>query len=218
MTKLVLHAAPRASKGTGDSRRLRRSGDSVPGIIYGGQKESVQVTFSGREIRKIMEEETFYSHIVSVFREDQEERVVLRELQRHPAKQASILHLDFMRVAEDQRIDVRIPLHFINEAKCFGVKNQGGSLARAMNEVEVNCLTGKMPDFIEVDVIELQLREAVHLSDLKMPEDVILVALKHDTNHDLPVVSVQPPRVVLEEEEEEEVVATEAEEEQPSED
>ena len=202
MAKLELNAISRVSKGTVESRRLRRSGDSVPGIIYGGGKEPAKVTFFGREIRKIMEEETFYSHIVSVFREGQGERVVLRELQRHPAKQDNVLHLDFMRVTEDQKINVRIPLHFINEAKCLGVRNQGGTLAKTMNEVEINCLSGKMPDFIEVDVIELQVHEAIHLSDLKVPEGVTLIALKQDASHDLPVVSVHLPRGGLSEEEE----------------
>ncbi len=203
MTKLVLNATTREGSGKSASRRLRRLSDSVPGIIYGGNEKPQQVTFPGRELRKILEEETFFSHIVTIQGEHgKEEKVLLRDIQRHPVK-GNVTHLDFMRILEDRRVTVRIPVHLVNEDKCIGVKNQGGNISRAITEVEVSCLSNQIPDFIEVDLAHVQVREAVHLSDLELPKGVELTALKQGDDHDLPVVSVQQPRGGLAEDEEE---------------
>lgn len=201
--KLMLNAETRTLTGTRHSRRLRRTKDAIPGVIYGGDKEPDQVIFSRREIVKLMEQETFFSHAVTIQQKDRkEEAAVLRDLQRHPAK-GNVMHLDFMRIRADRAINVRVPLHFINEDKCIGVKTQGGNISHSMTEVEVSCLPDIIPDAIIADLLNLNVREALHLSDLDFPEGVSSVALRYGADHDLPVASVQPPRGGLDIEDEE---------------
>lgn len=207
MTKLVLNAEIREGSGKSDSRRLRRLADKVPGIIYGAGKEPDKVTFSGKELRKILEEETFFSHIIDIKKDEgKAERVILRDLQRHPIK-GNVIHLDFMRISKSRQVSVHIPLHFLNEDKCFGVKNQKGTMSKAMTEIKIVCLPDQMPDFIAVDLIDLKIRESLHLSDLKLEGDFELVAFRQKNYHDLPVVSIQPPRGGEDDDEDEELAA-----------
>lgn len=200
--KLVLHAEKRIDLGTSNARRLRRDGDSIPGVVYGGGQDTDEVIFSRRELVKLMEQEIFFSHAVTLYQGEAQERVILRDLQRHPAT-GDVLHLDFMRISSGRAVHVRIPLHFINEDQCVGVRTQGGNILHAMTEVEVHCLPDAIPDFIAVDLQQVNVREAIHLSDLSLPEGVNIVALQHDSSHDLPVASVQSPRGGLEDEAEE---------------
>jgi large subunit ribosomal protein L25 len=197
-TDFVINAEKREDQGKGASRRLRRDG-LVPGIVYGGGKEPVAINVRQNELAKSLEQEAFYSQILTLNLGKETEQVVLRDLQRHPAKPI-VLHLDLQRINANETLHAHIPLHFINEEACVGVKQGGGSISHVIIEVEVSCLPKDLPEFIEVDVLDLNLGDTLHLSDLKLPEGVELVELAHD--HDNAVVTVHKLRAASEVEEE----------------
>lgn len=186
--------------GKGASRRLRRTGQ-MPGILYGGGKDPMALSLSHNEMMKHLKHEAFYSHVLTLKLGDQIEKAVLKDLQRHPY-QPVLLHADFQRVSETEKIHMHVPLHFINEDKCVGVKQGGGVISRQMIEVEIYCLAKDLPEFIEVDLAEVQVGHIIHLSNLTLPIGVELAALSHGggAEHDLPVVSVHIPRGGQEEE------------------
>ncbi len=203
MSELIeLNAKPRTDLGTGASRRLRRQGNTLPGIIYGGEESPQPIVLNDNELGKAMEQEAFYSQILNVVVDGQSHKAVVRDLQRHPVSE-KVLHIDFLRISGDRLIHTHVPLHFINESKCVGVREGGGSIAHNLIDVEIGCLPNDLPGFIEVDVGDLVLGQALHLSDLQLPPGVTLVALTHGEDRDIPVVSVQQPRggAALEEEE-----------------
>jgi large subunit ribosomal protein L25 len=183
----------RKDVGKGASRRLRRAAEKVPGIIYGGGRESQPITINANALNKAMEMETFYSQVLSVVVDGDAQQAVLRDVQRHPASE-KVRHVDFLRVSADQEIDVHIPLHFVNEDKCVGVKQGGGSIVHNMNEVTVRCLPKNLPEYIEVDMTNVQVGHSVHLSDLAFPPGVASLDLLHGEDHDSAVVSVLAPR------------------------
>ena len=183
-----LDAEPRSDVGKGASRRLRRQG-KVPAIIYGAKDEPQAVTFEHNKVLRSLDNEAFFSHIITLNVEGKSQKAILRDLQRHPAK-PMILHMDFQRVSADQAIHVNVPLHFIGEEACIGVKQEGGSISHNITEVEVSCLPKDLPEFIEVDLAELHLNESIHMSDLNVPKGVTLVELSHGEEHDQPVASV----------------------------
>lgn len=193
-----LSAELRSDKGKGASRRLRRLG-KVPGILYGAGEGPVQLSFNHNEVQNSLAHEAFYSHILKIKVGKDEHQAIIKDLQRHPAKPV-IMHLDFLRVKDDIEIRVHVPLHFKNEKEAVGVKTQGGVVSHNMIEVEIACLPRYLPEFIEVDVIALELNHALHLSDLKLPEGVRVVQLAYGEEHNLPVVSVHHPRIEVEEE------------------
>ncbi len=193
-----LSAELRSDKGKGASRRLRRLG-KVPGILYGAGEGPVQLSFNHNEVQNSLSHEAFYSHILKIKVGKEEHQAIIKDLQRHPAKPV-IMHLDFLRVKDDIEIRVHVPLHFKNEKEAVGVKTQGGVVSHNMIEVEIACLPRYLPEFIEVDVIALELNKALHLSDLKLPEGVRVVQLAYGEEHNLPVVSIHHPRVEVEEE------------------
>lgn len=200
METFELNAQRRTEVGTGASRRLRRAG-LVPAIIYGGNKEPLALTLSHHELLKKLEHESFYSRILTINIDNQSEKAVLKDLQRHPYRPV-ILHLDLQRVSETQKLHMRVPFHFLNEEKCVGVKQGGGIVSRHLTDVEISCLPKDLPEFIEVDLQEMNLNQIVHLSDLVLPEGVELVALTAKAaGHDLPVVSVHLVRGAKTEEE-----------------
>ena len=199
--KLTAHA--RDERGKNASRRLRAQG-KVPGIIYGGGEPPEEVTFEHDALMHNLENEAFYSHILTVDVEGTSQKAILRELQRHPYK-PTVLHLDLLRVREDTRINVHVPIHFINEDTCDGVKLDGGVISHNMVEVEVSCLPKDLPEFIEMDVQDLKLNESVHLSGVQVPEGVTIVELTHGEGHDHTVVSVHAKRAEEKLEVEEEV-------------
>lgn len=180
--------------GKGASRRLRRTGQ-MPGILYGGGKDPMALSLSHNEMMKHLKHEAFYSHVLTLKLGDQIEKAVLKDLQRHPY-QPVLLHADFQRVSETEKIHMHVPLHFINEDKCIGVKQGGGVISRQMIEVEIYCLAKDLPEFIEVDLAEVQIGQIIHLSNLTLPAGVELAALSHGggAEHDLPVASVHVPR------------------------
>lgn len=195
-------AEKREVVGKGSSRRLRRLEDKVPGIIYGGKKKNPQnITVMHKDLLKATENEAFFSHILSLNLDGAKEQVIVKDMQRHPAK-PRILHVDFQRVSKDVAIHIHVPLHFINEDTCVGVKKQGGAISHTMSEVEVSCLPGDLPEYIEVDMLKVEIDQIVHLSDLALPKGVEIIALTQGEDHDLPVVAVHTPKKVVEEEEE----------------
>ncbi len=185
-------AQPREVQSKGASRRLRHAG-LVPGIMYGGDKEPVPFSIEHTSILKHLENEAFYSHILTVKVGEQTDKAVLKDLQRHPGK-PFILHVDFQRVDDTHKLHMNIPLHFINEENCLGVKKDGGVISHQMSEVEIHCLAKDLPAFIEVDLGEVHIGTSIHLSDLTLPEGVEIPSLTQGANHDLPVASVQKGR------------------------
>ena len=192
-TNFTLAAKARTDEGKGASRRLRRLAGELPGIVYGGSKAPQNISLSHKELSKALEDEAFYSHIITLTVDGNAEKVVLKDLQRHPAK-ATLLHADFQRVDETHIITMRVPLHFINEDKCVGVRLEGGAISHSISEIEVRCLPQNLPEFIEVDVGDLHVGDLVHISQLKLPAGVESVELSHGEGHDHAVVSVHLPR------------------------
>ena len=196
-TDFTIHAKGREDTGKGASRRLRRLAGEVPAIVYGGKKAPAQISLSQKDITKALENEAFYSHIISLEVDGKSEDVIIKDLQRHPAK-AQVMHMDFFRVSKTTKLQTRAPLHFINEEECVGVKLGGGLIARSMTDIEISCLPKDLPEYIEVDMAEVELGGTVHLSDIKLPKGVESVALSHGDDHDLPVAAVNKPKEVEE--------------------
>jgi large subunit ribosomal protein L25 len=194
-----LNAELRTDMGKGASRRLRRAG-KVPGIIYGGKSEPEAVTFPHKAVVKSLEQEAFYSHILTVNVDGKPEKAVLKDLQRHPFKPI-VMHLDLQRVTATDKIRVHVPLHFIGEDVAPGVKLRSGIVNHLMKHVDVTCLAKDLPEYIEVDVSPLDVGESVHLSDLKLSAGVEIPGLVAESEHDLPVVTIVLPRAAVETEE-----------------
>lgn len=190
---ITLTATVRTDVGKGASRRLRRLEDKVPAIIYGGDTAPQKLSLSGNEILKASQIEAFYSQILNISIEGASEPAVIRDLQRNPAS-GRIQHIDFQRISADRQINVNVPLHFINEAACVGVKMSGGTLTYNLTEVEISCLPADLPEFIEVDMLEIEAGSSVHLSDLVLPQGVTVVALTFGEDRDIPVASVTARR------------------------
>jgi large subunit ribosomal protein L25 len=177
-------------QGKGASRRLRRAG-KVPAILYGGKEAPSQITLDHQNLLTLLDNERFYSSILSLKIEGKTQSAILKDVQRHPAKN-QILHLDLQRVRDDEKIRMLIPLHFVGASSSPGVKTQGGLVSHLLNDVEVSCLPKDLPQYIEVDLSAMSVNEIKRLSDLKLPEGVELVALTH--GRDEAVVSIHHPR------------------------
>ena len=203
-----INATVRTDMGKGASRRLRRT-ETVPAIIYGGDSDPQSISLTHNEIKHHLDNEAFYSHILTLNLEGKAEKVILRDLQRHPFKPV-ILHADFMRFDNKTKLTMNVPLHFINEETSIGVKQQGGLVAHLSSDVEVACLASDLPEYLEVDLADLELGESIHLSQIKMPKGVEVVALQHGEDHDLAIVSINKPRGISEDEDTEEEIAPEA--------
>ncbi|NVK10882.1 MAG: 50S ribosomal protein L25/general stress protein Ctc [Gammaproteobacteria bacterium] len=193
MTDFTLKAEVRDNKGKGASRRLRRLDGQVPGIIYGAGKEPVMISLAHKDLIKSLEDEAFYSHILTVKIGRKSEKVILKDLQRHPAKPL-IVHADFLRVSAKEKLTVNVPLHYTNAEACVGVKLEGGSVITQLNELEVSVLPKDLPEFIEVDLTEVKAGETLHISDIKLPKGVESVALSHGSDHDLAIMTVKKPK------------------------
>ncbi len=192
-------AEPREDIGKGASRRLRRKG-KVPGVVYGAAKDAVLIMMQHNEISRHLKDEAFYSHILTLQVGKMEEKVVLKDLQRHPYKPV-ILHLDLLRIDENEKLTMRVPLHFINEDKCIGAKQDGGVISHVMTDLEIICLPKDLPEYIEVDLAEVNLGEGIHLTDLKLPEGSEIATLLHGGDAAQIVVTVHTPKVIQEPEE-----------------
>jgi large subunit ribosomal protein L25 len=183
--------------GKGASRRLRRIDDKVPGILYGGEKAPDPILIEQKCLLKALENEAFYSHILTIKMDGAEQKALLRDLQRHPYKRR-ILHFDLLRVSGKEKIHMQVPLHFLGEDIAPAVKIDKGIISHLMNQIEIRCLPDDLPEFIEVDASSLELDKTIHLSQLKLPKGVeFATAVPAGTERDLPVVSAHLPRVNL---------------------
>ena len=183
-----LNAQARELHGKGASRRLRHE-SLVPAVIYGGSSAPQSISIAFKDLVKVLENEAFYSHIVSLNVDGQAQAVILKALQRHPAKNFP-MHADFLRVEANQAITVRVPLHFINQETSVGVKQQGGAVSIIASEVEISTLPGNLPEFIEVDLAQVEVGTVVHLSDIKLPEGVTIPELALGASHDQAIANI----------------------------
>jgi large subunit ribosomal protein L25 len=204
-----LIAEIREDQGKGASRRLRRQG-KVPAIIYGAGRPPRPLSFDHNRVLQQLENESFYSSILNIKVGGKSQAAILKDMQRHPAR-PRIMHMDFQRIVEDQMIKMNVPLHFLGEEVAIGVKQGGGKVSRLMTEVEIVCLPKDLPEYIDVDISELELDAMLSLSDIKLPEGVEIPALAQGPEADRPIVSIHIIKeIVIEEEEELEVEAVEA--------
>ena len=167
-------AFKRDAQGTGASRRLRRSG-FVPAVVYGGEKAPAMIQLDHNALYHALRKESFHSSVLNIKVDGQVEMAVLRDVQMHPFKQ-QILHVDLQRVDKDHQIHVKVPLHFVNAELSPGVKLGGGIASHVLTELDVACLPGNLPEFIEVDMSALQVGQSIHLDDLKLPAGVEAVS------------------------------------------
>ena len=203
--EIILNADLRIRTGTNKTREIRREDSMVPAIIYGNEEESKNIKLKLNELTKASENELFYTQVLKILLEGNEEKVVLKELQREPVK-GKFLHADFQRVSRKTKLKVVVPFRFNGEEECEGVKTGGGVLAKAISEIEIACLAGDIPEAIEIDITNLMLNDAIRLSDLTLPEGAEIPGF--DEENDQMIVSVNPPRA----EEEEPEIVTEGEE------
>jgi large subunit ribosomal protein L25 len=187
--QFVLAAQSRTTTGKGESRRMRRKQGAIPAILYGADKAPANISINHKDLAYVLENEAFYTSIVTLKVDGVDESAIIKALQRHPS-QPRLLHADFLRVREDHEVHIKVPLHFLNEAISVGVKQGGGVVSHLMTELEIMCLPKHLPSYIEVDIAELGLGHSMHISDLKLPEGVRSVALSHGTSGDHAVVSI----------------------------
>ena len=199
-----LEVRSRDAKGKGASRRLRRAG-RIPAVLYGGGVKPSTITLDYHALARQMSQEAFLTSILNIILDGNSQAAVVKEVQRHPYK-PEVLHLDFQRILEDEKITLNVPIHFLGEEVAIGVTEREGVLAHLVTEVEVACLPKDLPEFLELDVSGLDVNQVLLLSDITPPEGVELVPLSQD--QDRPVVGINPAR---QEEEEEEVEAEEEE-------
>ena len=192
-------AEVREDMGKGASRRLRRLAGQVPAIIYGGGTEPTPLSLISKDLEKALENEAFYSHVLTIKVGKKKEKVILKDLQRHPAKN-TVTHADFLRIDDKVALKVHVPIHFLNEDTCYGVKTEGGMVQHQTTDIEVQCLPADIPAFIEVDMLDVKVGQIIHLSDITLPEGVVSVALALGESHDLAVASVMAPKGIEEDE------------------
>ena len=189
-----LNATGRETDGKSSSRRLRRAG-SVPAVIYGGDKDPIRISILEKDIAKASEVPGFATQILSVNLSGEEQNVIVKEIQRHPATQR-VLHADLLRVNPDTKISLSVPVRFINEEICVGVKMHGGAISRLINNIDINCLASNLPEYLEVDVAELDVGDSVFLSSLDLPEGVEIPSLALGEDRDQAVVSITEAKVL----------------------
>jgi len=182
----------RTGTGKGDARRTRREG-KVPAIVYGGGADPLKLNLNHNQVVKRLSNDAVYSHILSLNFDGKQERVILKALERHPSRPI-IMHMDFLRVSEKDKLRVHVPLHFINQDIAVGVKRGGGVVAHGLAEVVVECLPQHLPEFISVDLADLDIGDAIHLSGLKLPSGVEIPELQHGADHDQLVAAIHAPR------------------------
>ena len=191
--QFTLNVSSRDQFGRGPSRRLRRLEGVLPGIVYGGTEAPQPIILTLKELARNLETEAFYSHILTLIIDGKPQSAILKALQRHPATNVP-LHADFQRIDSTHAIHMRVPLHFINDEKCVGVKTKGGVINHILKEVEVSCLPQNLPEYIEVDLEKVDIGQSVHFSDLALPAGVSVLALVQGEDHNMAVVTVTTPR------------------------
>ena len=185
---IVLNAELRTDKGKGASRRLRRA-NKLPAIVYGAGKDPESLTLEQKDVQYQLQYEAFYTQVLELNVGGKAQEVLLRDLQHHPYRQ-DILHMDFQRVDAKKEVHVNVPLHFINEDVSVGVKQEGGAISHVVTEVEVVCLPKDIPEYIEVDFTDVHMGQILHLSDLKLPAGVELLALRQGEEHDTAIANI----------------------------
>ena len=211
--QIVLNADLRERTGSNKARVIRKVDGMVPAIVYGDEKETINLKLKLNELTKAAENELFYTQVLLIKTGDEEEKVVLKELQKDPAK-GKFLHADFQRVSRKTKLKVVIPVNFINEDECIGVREDGGVVAKAIREIEIMCLAGNIPESIDVDIESLNLGESIRLTEISLPEGSEIPGLTEET--DQMVVSVNAPKAVEEDPIEEELEDGETSEDEDS--
>jgi len=189
MTDFTLNAESRSDLGKGASRRLRRLAAQVPAVIYGGEQAPESISLMAKEIAKLLENEAAYAHVIELNVGGTKQSVLIKALQRHPAK-GHVLHADFVRVVAGQKLTATVAIHFMNQEAAV---KKGGEISHVVSELEISCLPADLPEFIEVDLANAEVGTIIHLSDVKAPAGVEFVALAH--GNDLAVANVHLPRV-----------------------
>lgn len=189
-----LNAVNRSAEqqGKGASRRLRKQ-NLVPAIIYGGNEEPTAIAVKYNEFIKALENEAFFSHILTINVDGDEHQAVIKDLQRHPAKGVP-LHADFMRIVKGQKIHMNVPVHFEGKEDAPGTK-EGGILSTLVTDVEIICLPSRLPESLVVDVSKMQIGDTYHLSDIVLPEGVVIYELEQEDGTDRTIVNMQAPTV-----------------------
>ena len=198
----IVVAETRVDEGKGASRRLRRLEGKMPAVIYGIGQEAQSLTLIRKDFEYMLENEACFSSILEVQVDGKSQNAIIKDIQRHPAK-GFPMHADFLRVRMDQAIKVNVPLHFINEEQCTGVKLGGGMIQKQATDIEIQCLPKDLPEYLEVDMLEVELGGIVHLSDITLPEGAIATALELGDDHDLAIASVIAPRGIKDDDEDE---------------
>ena len=189
-----LNAEAREIDGKSSSRKLRNAG-SVPAVIYGGENDPIKVSILEKDITKASEVPGFTTQILKITVSGEEQSVIVKELQRHPATQR-VLHADLQRVNPDTKISITVPVRFINEDICIGVKTHGGAIARLINNIDISCLASNLPEYLEVDIAELDVGDSIFLSGLNLPDGVEIPSLALGEDRDQAVVSVTEAKVL----------------------
>ena len=205
--QIEIQTEPRGLSGTANSRRLRHAG-KVPAVLYGAGKENEHVAIDHNEIFHSLEKEGFVASILSVKTDKGEQQVILRDVQMHPYK-PQVMHVDFLRIRASEAMTIKVPVHLVGEEDAPGLV-EGGILTQSINEIDITCLPKDLPEYLEVNISELDLSSSMHMSDLVLPEGVQLTGFMFvdeedeqamaDANH--AVVSIVPPRAPTEEPEE----------------
>jgi large subunit ribosomal protein L25 len=193
--KIEISASQRKAQGTGASRRLRRSG-RVPGIVYGGEQGAVNIDLDHKELYRNLTNEKFHASILTLKLDSGVEQVLLRAFNMHPFK-AQVQHVDFQRVSKDKKIHMKVPLHFVNAEKSQGVKEQAGVVSHVLNELDITCLPDDLPEFIEVDLINLSVGKSMHARDLLLPKGV--ESTLHKDENPVVATCILPALIVEEE-------------------
>ncbi len=195
-----LIAEMRDDQGKGASRRLRRQG-KVPAVIYGAGRDPRNLMFDHNKVLRQLEDPSFYSSILNVKVGEKSRAAIVKDIQRHPSKK-QIIHIDLQRIVEDEQIKMQIPIHYLGEEDAVGVKIGGGTVTKIMTELEISCLPKDLPEFLEVDISELELDQMLNVSDISLPEGVEISDIIKE--QDQAIVSIQEIKEIIEEEIEDE--------------
>jgi large subunit ribosomal protein L25 len=185
----TLNAQARSDEGKGASRRLRRLEAKLPAVIYGGKEAAQSITLELKELVKALENEAFYSHVLTINIDGKPQQAVIKALQRHPAKNTP-LHADFLRVDATHKLVMKVPLHYLNQDTCVGVKTEGGAISIMATDVEVACLPANLPEYIAVDLKDVHVGTTLHLSSIVLPAGVEIPSLALGHDHDQPIANV----------------------------
>lgn len=197
MAKIVINADSRARSSTSAVRRMRHEG-LVPGIVYGAEADNVNIKMDHNKILHLLDNETFHSSILELNIDGSSENVILRDYDVHPASDVRVMHVDFQRVSQKQKLSMTVPFHFTGEEECVGITQDGGIISRIMNDLDIVCLPADLPEYIELDVSQLNLGDSITLGEVKLPEGVESQILNADGDPSQAVVQISAPTIEVE--------------------